>query len=486
MSKLFIRLVLFIFVLLLAFMGFKTLMFSSKQIEASSTPAKKYPLPDSAEQRLSSAIQIPSVTNPFSPDTASFQAIQALVDSCYPAIKLKLIRTTANRFTLIYRWKGKNPELKPVLIMAHQDVVPVAEETMNKWTKAPFSGTIAEGHIWGRGTLDDKSSMFAILESVELLLQNNYQPERDLYFVFGHDEETGGKMGAKGVAEAFKQQGLRFAFVLDEGMTITQGMMPGIDKPVAFIGIGEKGYATYHITAKAEGGHSSMPGNKTAIGMLAKGIASAEQNPMPARMDGPVKALFDYVGPEMALAQRFAFANRWLLKGLIRRQLAQKGSSNALIRTTAAFTMIQGGVAENVLPTEAKVTVNFRIRPGETVKDVEAYLEKHFPKSQFSIEPGNNVFDPPPLAKTNSYGFELIQTSIKQVFPEVITAPSLMPATTDSRHFSAIADDVYKFAPMLLTPEDLKRFHGIDERISVAAYHKMIEFYTTLLQNAGN
>ena len=372
--------------------------------------------------------------------------------------------------------------------MGHSDVVPVEGESLKQWTENPYGGKISEGYIWGRGTLDDKVNIVGILEATERLLLEDYQPMRTVYFAFGHDEEVGGINGAAAIARRFKQQGIEFEYIMDEGMVILEKAMPGLDPTVALIGIAEKGYTTLELTAQLEkGGHSSMPPKTTAIGLLAESIKKLENQPFPASVQGPTKLLFDYVGPEMTWPNKAVFANLWLFEPVLLGQLSKAPTTNAIIRTTTAPTIINGGVKDNILPTTARAWVNFRIFPGETFEDVANRV------GQIINDPRVNVgfskesafsANPSPVSEVESFGFTVLQRSIKEIFPGVIVAPALVIAATDARHYSGLSKNIYRFSPLQLNNDDLKRIHGIDERISVENYKKLVLFYRQLVMNS--
>lgn len=371
--------------------------------------------------------------------------------------------------------------------MGHLDVVPVEGKSEHQWTEQPFSGKVQDGYIWGRGALDDKSSVFGILEAVELLLQKNYAPERTVYLAFGHDEEVSGINGAIRIAAWLQQQGVQAEYVLDEGLVVLEQALPGLEQPLAMIGVAEKGYTTLRLTAKLpEGGHSSMPPQGTAIGILSQALVTLENEPFPAKIDGATAGLLRYAGPETWLPYKVLFANLWLTGGVLMGQLGKEPAANAIIRTTTAPTMLQGGVRENVLPTEATAVINFRILPGETVESVRAYVQETIDNERITVEIMQEEFssNPSPISATNTFGFEVLQRSMQEVFPDVVVAPALVVGATDSRHYSQLTNNIYRFMPVQLTKADLKRIHGIDERISVEQYKQMIRFYRQLILNS--
>ncbi len=479
------RLLLVVAFILIGIMAVRTASFSSKQITVQPLSSTTK-IPDAALQRFAQAVQIPTISGEKEVDTLAFYMLDTIIQENYPLVDSLLDKQYFNQFSLVFKWPGRNPQLSPVLLMAHMDVVPVEPSSESNWAVPAFGGLISDGFIWGRGSIDDKSSVFSILESVEFLLQENYLPERTIWLSFGHDEEVSGK-GAQTIAEYFKKEGIRFEYVLDEGLVVLEKAMPGLEPPLALIGIAEKGATTLSLTARLEdGGHSSMPPRETAVGILSKAITELQENPFPAKIEGPIADFFEYVGPELSWPFRILFANHWLAGGLIKQQLGKEPGSNALLRTTTAPTVLRGGVRSNVLPTEANAKVNFRIRPGETVTSVADYVRKTINDERVTVEvlDATTACDPSPISETHAFGFEVLQKTTLEVFPGCVVAPSVVLAHTDSYHFTDVADNIYRFQPILLAKSDLKRVHGINERLSIENYKRMIRFYRQLILNS--
>jgi carboxypeptidase PM20D1 len=368
--------------------------------------------------------------------------------------------------------------------MGHIDVVPIASP--DKWSVDPFGGIIKENVIWGRGTIDDKFSVVSILEAVEMLLNEGFQPKRTTYLAFGHDEEVGGKQGAVAMAVYLKEQGITAEYVLDEGYAITQQLIPGIEGDVAFIGIAEKGSTTIELTVDMDGGHSSQPASETAIDVLANGVAKVKANPLEATLSEPMMKFINEIGPEMGFVNKMAFANTSIFKPLIISTYESTGGTgNALIRTTTSPTIFQAGIKENIIPTNARALINFRIIPGQTNDDVlnhvNAVVNDERVKTQFFGFHSN----PSPVSPTDSKGYDIINRTMKEVFTGVLTAPNLVIAATDSRHFTEISSNIYRFVPYHINESNIKSFHGIDERIPVNDYINAIRFYRQLILN-GN
>lgn len=477
--KRFLGFFLLIVIVLLAVFLFNAFRFESKQVAVEEI--EEMAVDDSAVERLCESIRIPTISpSPYIPDTVQLKKFTAFLDSSYQQVTSKLEKTMLAEFTPLYKWKGKDASKKPIMLIAHYDVVPVENEA--GWDQPPFSGKIDNGFIYGRGSLDDKLSVLGILESVEALLAQGFQPQQDIYLGFGHDEETTGT-GAKAMAQYLKENNIQVSMLLDEGSIVGDDVFPGLAGKVGLIGIAEKGYATAKITAKADGGHSSMPPKETAVGILAKAVLEIQNNPMPQRSGGVMQDMFDYVGPEMGLMHRVIFSNMWFFGPIVRKQLANNPGTNASTRTTGAPTMLKGSIKDNVLPQSAEARVNFRIFPGDTPDDVLVYLKETIDDDRVSIEFMPGVAPAAPIASHTSVAFEKLALTTRQIWPDVTISPSLCVATTDSRHLVDVADDIYRFLPVVADHSDISRIHGSNERISVEGYKDVIRFYTQLIRN---
>jgi len=314
-----------------------------------------------------------------------------------------------------------------------------------------------------------------------------FQPRQTIYLAFGQDEELGGARGAKQIAKLLKERGVRLRWVIDEGLLITEGAVPGLAKPAALIGVAEKGFLTVRLTASATPGHSSMPpvepGN-SAIGTLSRALARLESEQMPFTLGGVGRQSFDAMAPEMGLVNRVLLTNLWLFAPLIEAELKKSPGANATFRTTTALTVVNAGQAENVLPGRATALVNFRVLPGDSSEAVAAHVEHAVANPDIKVEREPGFSEASRVASIEGPGYRAISRSIAELHPDVIVAPGLMIGATDSRHYESIADDIYKFSPMRARPEDLKRFHGTNERISTANYVELIQFYHQLIGNS--
>lgn len=486
MFKKILLFLLFAILILAAVVTYKTSTYTSKQLAIDAVATVQ--VNKGYAQRLSDAIKYKTISYTHQKtDTLVYREFLKYIENTYPLVDSLLQKKTIGDFSLVYKWPGSDPSLKPVLLMAHSDVVPIEEATLSKWEGDPFSGTIQDGFIFGRGTMDDKGNGLAILEALTLHLQKGMQPKRTLYFSFGHDEEVGGPNGAKKVAAYFQEQGIQFEYILDEGgVFMESGFFPGIDKPAALIGIAEKGYASLKITAKIqEAGHSSMPPPETAIGILAEAITKIKANPFPAHLNKVTEQMFAYLGPEMAMPSKVIFANQWLFKSTIVNILADSPTSNAMVRTTVAPTILEAGIKDNVLPTEASLVANFRLIPGDTVENIITHLNEVIQDKRIHIDFVSKGFEnnPSPISPVDSNAFKCLQTTIGQVAPERLIAPLLLVAGTDCKHFEDLSKNIYRLNPIAMKKSDIPRFHGINERIAVKDYEAAIQFFYQLIQN---
>lgn len=484
--KKYLVLVLIFAALLAGVLLVRTAAFSSQQIVP--PPFEEVQVDaQAAANRLSRAIQIPTISEQEKEktDLSQFDRFHVTLEKAFPRVHAALAREKINGHALLYTWNGADASLAPIILMAHQDVVPVAPGTEEDWTHPAFSGEVADGFVWGRGTLDDKGSLMGLLEAAETLLAAGFTPKRTVYFAFGHDEEVGGELGARAIARTLEERGVKALFCYDEGLAIVEGIVPGVAQPVALVGVAEKGYLSLELRVEAEPGHSSSPPPATAIGILAKAVAALEASPFPAQLAGPMRDMLEIVGPEMNFPMRLVMANLWLLDGLVQRQLEGTPSTGAALRTTTAPTIIEAGTKENVLPGMARAVVNFRIMPGETIETVIGHVRDTIDDPRVLIETLPSANDPTPVSEVDCMAYRLINTSLRQVFPDTIVAPGLVLGGTDSQHFVNVAENVYKMAPFPLREDDLPRIHGTNERVAIEDYVNAIQFYAQLIRNAA-
>ena len=465
---------------------FNTLRLPSKQLQVKTVKFKVNA--QQLAENLGRSIQFQTISyqDPKRFQGKTFEAFHKYLEKTFPQVQKLLQREIVSKYSLLYTWRGSNSALKPYLLMGHLDVVPIAKGTERDWKHPPYSGRLADGAVWGRGTLDDKAAVMGSLEAVEALLREKFKPQRTLYLAFGHDEEIGGNDGAKEIAALLKKRGVELEYVLDEGLVITHGIMPGTKKPVALIGLGEKGYLTLKLTVKTKGGHSSIPPKHTSIGLLSSAVHRLEHNPMPARLQEPMTYMLSYIGPELDFTKKLAFANVWLFRPLLLKLFTAKASTNASIRTTTAVTMFNSGIKENVIPIHASIFVNFRILPGDRIQNVIHHVERVIQDKRIQISIPNHKLkmEPSPISSTEGVGFKVVQRTIHEIFPNTIVGPGLVLGGTDSRHFSTLSKNIYRFLPISYTSSDSKRFHGTNERILINNYANLVCFFQRLIQNS--
>jgi len=483
MFKKTLSIIVFILVAFTGYLLFNTFNFKSKQVDFA--PIAEISISDSAIHHLSEAIKIKTVSheNQVDFDSTQFMDFKAFLTSTYPLVEQNLTKEIINQYSFLYTWKGTDSNLKPIILAAHLDVVPVGDEDLNSWSAPPFSGEIKNELIWGRGTMDDKIGVIGILEAVEHLLADGYQPSRTIYLAFGHDEEIGGLHGAKAIVSHLQSNGIEPEFVLDEGFSITQGLVPGVLTDVALIGIAEKGFASLTLSATMAGGHSSMPNAETAIEVLARAITQLEANPFPPELSAPVQQFIEYVGPEMRFQQKLAFANKGLFSSVILGIYQQSAPGRAVVQTTMVPTIFNAGVKDNIIPSSASATINFRILPGTSIEQVIARVSGIINDDRIQISLKDFHSEASKVSSTSSAGFSIISQSIKEVFPTVITVPNLVIAATDGRYYGAICDNVYRFLPIRLNQDNITAIHGIDEKIPIKEYKDAIRFYIQLIRN---
>lgn len=433
---------------------------------------------------LSQAVRFATISNqpPAPIDPAPFDGFVAWLAATYPEVHQGLSREILGNRTVLYKWAGKDSAAKPAMLAAHYDVVPVIPGTEGAWKHPPFAGDIAEGYVWGRGTLDDKGAVITILEAVTYLLKQGYKPQQTIYLSFDHKEELVDDTGAAAVVAHLKAQNIRLAWSLDEGSFVLDGIVPGLPQPVASINVTEKGYLTLNLTAHAAGGHSSMPPRETAVGILARAIVALEQAPLPGGLDGVSGEMFSGLARHMSFGKRVLFANQWLFGALIERELAKSPASNAMLRTTTAPTMLSGSVKENVLPIEATATVNFRLHPRDTPERVIDYVKNTIADDRVSIRMLLG-YGASRVAAVDSPAFRAMANAVRQVYGDAVVAPGITIAGTDSRYYETVADNAYRFNPMMISAQDLAGFHGTNERLSLENLVRATRFYIELIKS---
>lgn len=466
-------------ILLITIILFNT--FRAKPWPVHTTKIEIQPLPDSAIQHLSGAIQIPTISiGEYAPiDTAAFKAFADYIEKSYPLVHQHLSKTLINQFSFVFEWKGQNTQMLPFILMGHYDVVPVEASAVKDWKVAPFSGTVMDSAIWGRGAADDKCGVISILEATEAMLRKGFVPQRTIYLCFGHDEELRGR-GAKAVVDYLEGKKVRAEMVLDEGGEITEEKVKEIDRPLAVIGVAEKGYASFELSVQKEGGHSSMPDKETAIDILAAALHKLRTNTPLAKITPTVREFLGRISSSSDnFVHRMAGANMWLFEGITEGIISSKKEGYAMIHTTMVPVIIESGVKENVIPTNASAIINSRILPGENAQTVEDYIRHTINDSRVAIKNSSKAgSDPSPATSIKSSAFKRVESAIYKTIPNVITTPYLSIGATDSRYYRRISDGVVNFMPMT----DSKGYHGINERLPIRDLQRAIHFYRTIIE----
>ena len=466
-----------------------TALTPSRQLQV--TPVKPAPVDEQrAVARLAAAIRKQTIASASDPaqNKREFLALHEQLAADYPLAHQTLQREAVNETALLYRWQGLDNNAPAIVLMAHMDVVPVAPGTEKDWRVPAFDGAVKDGFVWGRGAWDDKGNLIAQLEAVEALLARGFKPVRTIYLSYGADEEVGGERGAKVIAGLLKARGVRAEFVLDEGLLITDGIMPGLDAPAALIGIAEKGYVSTKLTVIAEPGHSSMPppDKSGAVIKLSEILLRLRDDPMPAAMTGAAREMLGTLAPEMHGIRKVILTNLWLFEPLVNAQLTQAPETNAMLRTTTAFTMLAAGNADNVLPGRASATLNFRLLPGDSSTNVVAHVRRHaaavLPAERFVIDKLAPDSEASSVSPTAGSGYQAIARALRELEPGTVVAPGLMLGATDSRYFRNIGEQIYRFSAIHARKDDLARFHGTNERLAISDLATMIRFYQRVIE----
>lgn len=403
----------------------------------------------------------------------------------YPATHQAMTREKVKELTLLYRWEGSDPSLKPIILMAHQDVVPVNPGTEGDWDAPPFAGDIVDDMIVGRGTMDDKGSLIALMEAAERLTRRDFRPRRTIYFLFGHDEEVSGS-GARTAFKLLAARGVQAEMVLDEGY-LTVDPVPLTDKVTSIIGVAEKGYVTLEVIATGKGGHSSTPPRDNAVVRLSRAMAALDEHQMPAYINNdPLPEFFEGLGDDLPFIMRMAMANRWLFKGLVDSAMSDIPTANALIRTTTAPTMLNGSSKENTLPQIAEGVVNFRIHPEDSIEEVLAHarnVTSHIDNIEVRLRGGDGIgSEPSPVSSTDNHAYRVLSAIADHMSPDAQVVPGLVLGATDARYAGPVSQDsVYRYLPMRMPAADINGFHGTNERISVENLGQMIIAYQQLI-----
>ncbi len=410
-------------------------------------------------------------------DDSEFKRFENKLAEMFPLIHATCQKENIGRRGIVFHWKGKDSS-KSTVLMSHFDVVEVDE---SGWEKAPFDGIIEGETLWGRGTLDTKSTLNGCMQATEQLIKQGFVPQNDIYLCFAGDEEISGPT-CPAIVDEFIRRGINIQLVVDEGGAVVENVFPGVKERVAVIGIAEKGMLNLSYTVKSKGGHASAPPARTPIGILSKACCKLEAKPFKANFTAPTLALFDTLGRRSTFLYRIIFANMWLFKPVL--ALIGKmggGEINALMRTTCAFTQMKGSNGRNVLPAQAEMLSNFRIMTGETIDSTIEYVKEVIDddRVELNVVSGNN---PSVVSRTDCAEFEIVKDAVAETFPDAVVTPYLMFACSDSQHYGRISDKVYRFSAQSMSSEERKTIHGHNERISFKGIYECVEFYLRLIK----
>lgn len=451
----------------------------SISLQASSQSA--FPL---AAERLSKAIRFPTISYS---DTSliEYNVYNDFIDfikKTYPLTHQHLQPKIVNRYSLLFTWKGSNDNLLPVLFMAHYDVVPIDTNTIDRWKEEPFSGKINNGYITGRGAVDDKIAIIGLMETCERLLKENFKPQRTIYIAFGHDEEVGGQRGALMISKYLQQQRISFEAIFDEGSAIAKDIFPGTNKLIAFIGVAEKGDMNLLLTLKDKGGHSAAPPKETAINILSEAIMRLRDHPMPARLTDVTKETLKTMKPFVDWKTRLAINHMGLFRKKILKKMAANSITNALTRTVITPTIIKGGTKENILPGYVAVNLNIRILHGDSIGNIIEHINKTVKNDRIKIEVAIPGMSPSPISPIPSSSYSAMKKIIEEQFPGIFVAPVLCIGATDTRHYTSLCKNIFRFTPVVIDNDDKEMIHGYNERISLTALEKAMNFYYELVK----
>ena len=459
--------------------------------EAPTPGARPHPAPGAhhhpAVEKLARALRYETVSHSDLSlrEEAPLEEWEGFIADAFPTVHGRLERAKPVSLAIIYKWEGRDTSLLAGALLAHYDVVPPGDH--RSWHYPPFSGTIAEGYIWGRGAIDDKAADIGILQAVEELLLEGFQPERTLYLCFGGDEEIGGSEGARSIVGWIKERGERLAWVLDEGGMIVEEMMPGLDAPAAVVGLAEKGHINVKITAPGRGGHASTPPAETAVSRLATAIRKILGKPFPRRLTPTVDAFLDALGRELTGLKGLIFRLRPATNPLILTLLSRGSQTAAMLRTTQAVTMVSGGSAENVLPHSASAIVNIRLLHGDSISGAVEHLREAIADPEIEVELHGEWSNTPAVEETppDHPLLSIIAKGVAEIAPNASVIPYLMTGSTDSATYADVTENIFRFLPLLLTGEELSRMHSANERISLENVERAVIFYRGFLRRAA-
>lgn len=456
----------------------RALLFKPKKLEAK-TAQTVFVNAEKATADLAEMIKCKTVSdrNPELEDEAEFTKFRTLLPTLFPRVYEECEYTEVGDKAMLFRWSGRSHDA-PTVLMAHYDVVSVVEED---WQRPAFEGILENGVLWGRGTLDTKGTLNGILQAAEALIVDGYVPERDIYFAFGGDEEINGH-GAADIVNLFRERGITPGLVCDEGGAVVENVFPGVKQPCALIGIAEKGMLNVEYSVKGGGGHSSAPKPKTPVGRLSRACVAVEKKPFKFTISPAAAAMLDTLGRHSTFVYKLIFANLWFFSPVLNLLTRMTGGElNALVRTTVAFTQMEGSKGMNVIPPYARMVSNLRLAPGETKEGALARIRKIVKDEGVMIREIDGM-NPSVISKTDCEAYETVSAAVSETWQDAIVSPYLMVACSDSRHWGVISDRVYRFSAMALSGEERSYIHGNNERVPVGTIAKTVEFYIRLMK----
>ena len=437
-------------------------------------------------ERFQELLRIPTVSHADESDTdwEAFDRFHAALERLYPLTHARLEREVVDGHSLLFRWPGAG-EGHPLVLMAHLDVVPVVEA---EWEHPPFAATIVgegtDAAIHARGAIDDKGALVAILEAVEDSLAEGVTPAHDVYLAFGHNEETAGG-GARAIVEALRSRGVRPHLVLDEGGAVVEGVIPGVHVPTAMIGVAERGVMTLLLTVREQGGHASTPPATPATARLARAIDRLHRHPFPRRIAPPVRAMLQTLAPHASQPLRAILQRLSVTAPVVAAVLSHGGPEmNAIVRTTAVATQLAGAPGENVLATTARAAINIRLLHGDTVETATKRARRVIADDEVELEVRHGS-DPSPISPWRGDGWRRLSGAVVATLgDDVVPTPYLQLGASDSRWFTSISDNVYRFTPFRLSRAERDALHSHNERIRVDVWLRGIGFYRALIASS--
>lgn len=449
--------------------------FESRQLKVEPHTPKKQDA-EALAKRLSTALRFVTISHrdEKKSERQGHPGLNAYLQKAYPAAHEALSREVVAQHSLLYEWKGSDTSRKPLLLVAHTDVAPVPRGTSARWTHPPFKGTIKDGYVWGRGALDDKSAVFAIFEALEQLAKAGKQPKAGIVVALSHDQIRGGVVGTKALAE--KLAGRSFDMVLSEGLAVVEGFVPEIPKPIALVGIAERGYASFLLEPADQ--------SAEALDAVDKAQQKLKNAPMEGVLEGAVLQQYEYLASEFPFQVRVALANRWLFSGYMEDTIMQREGSRVLISTTPSGTELPPHMSKNLLKDRKGTKVStWRLRPGDKLADLERHVKTTVADDKVKLQMLDGAYPGSMVAPIDNESFDTLHRTIREVFPNTVLAPSLVVGSTDARHFAGLSERIYRFRPLQLTLKDIRRTRSDDERIAIDDYARMVQFYLRLLEN---